>query len=80
MKKAKSLKELYEEAKDVPRAFIRRCAEVTMKSEVTVRGWLSGAYVPDELAKSRLAELFDTESEALFPNNKELDDATRKNA
>lgn len=68
MENAKSLNELYDEAKRVPRDFIARCAKVTRKSEGTVRAWLSGAYVPDELARVALANEFGIDPDALFPN------------
>lgn len=70
MEKAKSLNELYEETKQVPRDFLTRCAVVTHKSVGTVRGWLSGAYVPDELARVALANEFNTDPDALFPDRK----------
>lgn len=66
----KSLKMLYEEQKNKPTAaqlFISEIATLTHRSENTVRMWLSGRQVPDELAKSIIAEKFQVSVNSLFP-------------
>lgn len=67
-----SLKRRYMEAKNAPtpaQAFIREVAEVTHKSEITVRMWLQGRQTPDELTCTTLAAHFGTTSEVLFPKD-----------
>jgi len=71
MEKTKSLNELYDEAKQVARDFITRCAVVTHKSEGTVRSWLCGAYVPDELTRVALGNEFGVDPDGLFPKKNE---------
>ena len=70
----KSFREMYDEiwgparqSSEAAKEFIRRCAAATYKSEGTVRAWLSGAYVPDELARMALAKEFGVDPDALFP-------------
>lgn len=68
-----SLKDLYIRAKRQPKpatpaiSFIREVSAVTKKSEITVRKWLGGEAVPDELTQKTLAEHFGTTPEELFP-------------
>ncbi len=68
-----TLREIYEDAKRQPKpetpanALIKRIAEVTKKSEIAVRRWISGESEPDELTKSVLAEHFSTTTDTLFP-------------
>ena len=68
-----TLLERYQHAKKQTRpvapatAFIREVADVTKKSEIAVRRWLSGESEPDELAKSVLAQHFNTTPDELFP-------------
>lgn len=65
-----TLKELYEQARKEPTpgvAFIQEVAQVTQKSKVTVRRWISGEVVPDALTRSVLARHFNTTHEELFP-------------
>ena len=53
----KTFKELYDEELRKPTAaqkFVREVSELTHRSEVTVRMWLSGRQVPDELAQTTL--------------------------
>lgn len=70
-----TLKELYNRAKDQPKpetpatVFIREVADVTKKSEVSVRRWISEEVVPDALTQDVLAKHFNTTSDALFPRN-----------
>lgn len=66
----KTFKALYEEQKRKPTAaqlFVSEVAEITKRSETTVRMWLSGQQKPDDLAKSVIAEKFDTDVTTLFP-------------
>ena len=50
--------------------FIDRICSVTMKSQSTVRCWLAGAFIPDELTKSVLEKELGIPSNRLFPVNK----------
>lgn len=66
----KTFKALYEEQKKKPTAaqvFVSEVARLTKRSEVTVRMWLSGQQVPDELAKSIIAERYNVSVDSLFP-------------
>lgn len=68
--KQKTFKQLYEEEKQKPTAaqvFVSEVASLTKRSEVTVRMWLSGQQVPDELAQSIIAERYQVSVENLFP-------------
>lgn len=73
-----TLTERYEQAKSQrqPRAvtpalaFVQQVAEVTKKSEIAVRRWLSGASQPDALTQDVLARHFSTTPEELFPSKK----------
>lgn len=71
-----TLLERYHQAKNQARpvapatAFVREVAEVTKKSELAVRRWLSGESEPDALTKSVLADHFGTSPECLFPSSK----------
>lgn len=74
-----TLRQLYLQAKQAPKpeapgtAFIRELADVTKKSEIAVRRWLSDSetsVVPDALTQSVLAEHFNTTPDALFPERK----------
>lgn len=71
---AKSFRELYDEiwepkrqASEAAKNFIKRCAEVTMKNEMTVRSWLSGKYTPDALAQDALERELGIPADVLFP-------------
>lgn len=50
-------------------AFIREIAEVTKKSELAVRRWLSGESEPDALTQDVLAKHLNTTPEKLFPQS-----------
>lgn len=66
----KSFKDLYEEEKKKPtsaQVFVSDVAKLTKRSEATVRMWISGRQVPDELAQSLIAEKFNVDVETLFP-------------
>lgn len=68
-----TLKEIYAQTKEKPTpatSFIREIAEVTKKSEIAVRRWLSdsdSSTVPDALTQEVLARHFNTTPENLFP-------------
>lgn len=68
-----TLTERYQEAKKQGRpltpavVFIREVADVTKKSEIAVRRWLSGDVVPDALTQEVLASHFNCQPEELFP-------------
>ena len=49
--------------------FIDRICSVKMKSQSTVRCWLAGAFVPDELTKSVLSKELGVPVDCLFPSN-----------
>lgn len=66
----KTFRELYDEALNKPTAaqqFVKDISELTHRSEVTVRFWLSGRQVPDELAQTIIAEKYDVDVKHLFP-------------
>lgn len=71
----KTFKTLYEEEKKKPTAaqmFISEVAALTKRSEATVRMWLAGQQVPDELAQSIIAERYNVSVDSLFPKTIEL--------
>lgn len=66
----KTFKELYDEELRKPTAaqkFVSEVSELTHRSEVTVRMWLSGRQVPDELAQTIIAKKFNVNVKSLFP-------------
>lgn len=66
----KTFKALYEEQKKKPTAaqvFVSEVATMTKRSEATVRMWLSGQQVPDELAQTMIAEKYNVSIDSLFP-------------
>lgn len=68
--KGKSLRELYKEETRKPsraQEFIALVAQVTHRSEHSVKMWLLGKHEPDELVKSTLAEYFKCDPQTLFP-------------
>lgn len=69
--KKKTFRELYEEAKQKPtpaQVFVSEIAELTHRSELTVRMWLSGQQIPDELVQAVIAQKFDVCADTLFQN------------
>lgn len=67
---AKTFRELYEaeKRKETPaQVFLLAMSTLTHKSIPTIKAWLSGRQVPDELTKNRLAEKFKCKAEDLFP-------------
>lgn len=72
MNNKKTFKELYEAEREKPTAaqhFIAMVANMTHRSTNTVKMWLSGRQVPDELARTIMAQHFGCDAEQLFPNN-----------
>lgn len=72
MNNKKTFKELYEAERDKPTAaqhFIAMVANMTHRSTNTVKMWLSGRQVPDELARTIMARHFKCDAEQLFPTN-----------
>lgn len=71
----RSFRQIYESlegrntVKTPKQEFIDRICSVTMKSQSTVRCWLAGAFVPDELTKSVLSKELGIPKECLFPSN-----------
>ena len=66
----KSFRDLYEEEKKKPtsaQVFISDVAKLTKRSEATVRMWISGRQVPDELVQNMIADRFNVDVETLFP-------------
>lgn len=69
-----TLAERYQEAKNKERpltpavAFIREVADVTKKSDIAVRRWISGEVTPDALTQQVLAKHFKCTPEDLFPD------------
>ncbi len=71
----KTFRELYDEELRKPTAaqrFIREVSELTHRSEVTVRFWLSGRQVPDELAQTIIAQKYNVDVKHLFPSKEEV--------
>lgn len=72
MNNKKTFKEMYEAERDKPTAaqeFIAMVANMTHRSTNTVKMWLSGRQVPDELARTIIAQHFKCDAEQLFPTN-----------
>jgi hypothetical protein len=49
------------------RAFVRRIATVTKRSETAVYNWISGKYKPDALAQTVIAQELGIPASELFP-------------
>ena len=65
--------DFYQQAKNEQTAaqkFIADIAELTNRSEITVRKWLSGENVPDDETKQILAEYFNVNPQELFPHSR----------
>ena len=65
----KSFKECYEEVSTMSpkKMWIQRIAQVTHRSEATVRMWLSGRHVPEELIQEIISKELGVPVEGLFP-------------
>ena len=64
----KSFKECYEKVSTMSpkKMWIQRIAQVTHRSEATVRMWLSGRQVPEELIQEIIAKELGVPVEGLF--------------
>lgn len=49
--------------------FVKRIAEITKRSEHTVRMWVHGTQVPDALAQYIISKEFGVEASELFPKS-----------
>lgn len=49
--------------------WVKKIAEATKKSEMTVRGWLTGRCAPDQLTQSIIADILGIPASDLFPKN-----------
>ena len=68
--KNKTLKEIYEVEKTKPtacQAWVTEVARLTKRTEQTVRWWLSGMQIPDDLTKEVLGKHFGVNPDTLFP-------------
>ena len=73
----KSFKECYEEVSTMSpkKMWIQRIAQVTHRSEATVRMWLSGRQVPEELIQEIIAKELGVPVEGLFANEVKISEA-----
>ena len=68
----KTFKDIYIERKQLPthaEMFIAEVAELTHRSPNTVKMWLLGRQVPDELTQSVIAKKYNLDINGLFPTN-----------
>lgn len=68
----KTFYELYSERKSRPtpaQEFIFEVANMTRRSTHTVKMWLCGLQVPDQLAQSIIADHYGVDAVGLFPND-----------
>lgn len=69
--------ELYQQAKAQERpvapatAFVREVADLTKRTEIAVRRWLSGEAEPDALTQEVIAQRFGSTPEELFPKHQQ---------
>lgn len=66
----KTLLEIYRERKRMPTPamnFIKELSEVTHRSEMTVKGWLTGKFRPDINTQIVLAHHLNSDADILFP-------------
>lgn len=66
---AKTFKQIYDGLDPHPpkTMWVKRIAEVTKKSEITVRMWLCGRQTPDSLAQDVISKELGVPPEELFP-------------
>lgn len=65
-----TFRELYLRVKEEPtpaQLFVKKIADLTKRTESTVRMWVNGRQVPDALAQSLIAEHFGVSADVLFP-------------
>ena len=68
----KTFKDIYLERKQLPthaEMIIAEVAELTHRSTNTVKMWLLGRQVPDELTQSVIAKKYNVDINSLFPVN-----------
>jgi len=68
-----SFREIYDSlpTPETPKSnFIKEIAQLTLKSENTVRQWLSGRQMPDALTQQMISKKLSIPSNVLFPENK----------
>jgi transcriptional regulator with XRE-family HTH domain len=68
----KTFKDIYLERKQLPthaEMFVTEVAELTHRSTNTVKMWLLGRQVPDELTQSVIAKKYNVDINSLFPVN-----------
>ena len=68
----KTFKAIYLERKQLPthaEMFITEVAELTHRSTNTVKMWLLGRQVPDELTQSVIAKKYNLDINGLFPSS-----------
>ena len=73
---APTFADLYYEARKQPHpsvAFIAEMAEITHRTQIAVRKWISGENTPDYNVQQIIAEHFDMPREQLFPKKVERD-------
>jgi len=66
----KTFQEIYLERKNQPtpaQRFIAEVAQLTDRSETTVRMWLSGVQIPDSNVAKVIAQHYKVEADGLFP-------------
>lgn len=69
----RTFKHIYNEVKTQPSPasqWIGEVADLTKKSEHTVRMWIAGVQQPDDLCKQVLSDYFGIPTEELFPKFK----------
>lgn len=66
-----TFKEIYEGLDPTPpkTLWIRQIAELTKKSEMTVKMWLCGSRTPDALTQDVISKHFGIPAETLFPKH-----------
>lgn len=72
-----SLREMYDELRKQPspsRKFIRELAELTNRSELTVRLWLTGHHEPEPLITQIIASAYGLDPNTLFPKSDSHDE------
>lgn len=65
----RTFRDLYYTMDNTPpkKAFVQRMAEITMRSETTIRCWLAGSQNPDPLAKDVISRELGVPADELFP-------------
>lgn len=71
---ARSFRDFYKSMDNTPpkKAFVKRIAEITMRSEITVRCWIAGVQNPDPLAQNVIAQELGIPANELFPKEEKV--------